>query len=121
MSDQSQEKLTEEERAIVAARTALGLDQCLAVTLSDDGKPGQTVAMRRPTSAEWFRFRSEQSSKDPRVVANALQPLVVSCVIYPTREQFLAMVETSPAIIERLGDELVEYAGLEKAKKVVRL
>jgi hypothetical protein len=119
--DTKNEVLTEEEKSIVAARQALGLDHCLAITTSDDEGEGPTIALRRPNSAEWSRFRSEQSSKDPRVVANALQPLVVSCVIYPTRETFLAMVERQPALIENIGNELVVYAGLEKAKKVRRL
>jgi len=121
MSEENKEALTEEEMAIVATKQALGLEHCLVITTSDDDGEGPTIAMRRPNSAEWARFRSEQSSKDPRVVANALQPLVVSCVFYPSRAIFLAMVEKQPALIENLGNDLVIYAGLEKAKKVRRL
>ena len=121
MIEENKDTLTEEEKAIVSARQSLGLDHCLAITTSDDGKDGPTIAFRRPNSAEWSRFRSEQSSKDPRVVANAIQPLVVSCVIYPSRDVLLALLSEKPALLENLGDQLVGYAGLEKAKKVRRL
>jgi hypothetical protein len=42
-------------------------------------------------------------------------------VIYPSRDVLLALLSEKPALLENLGDQLVVYAGLEKAKKVRRL
>ena len=46
------------------------------------------VAFRRPKPAEWHRYRSDASNRDPEVQANALQVIVIPCAFYPDYNSF---------------------------------
>jgi hypothetical protein len=118
-------RLEQETQAIQAAKTAAGIAYPLLVVelshATDPAKPGPRFAFRRPNPAEWGRYRSESLDQNPQVKANALNCIVVPCCVYPDRATFAAMVGERPGLVESLGSELVEYAGIERAKKVERL
>lgn len=118
-------RLEQETQAIQAAKTAAGIAYPLLVielsNAADPSQPGPRVAFRRPNSAEWFRYRSEIYDQNPQVKANALNSIVIPCCVYPDRATFAAMVAERPGLVESIGSELVEFAGIERAKKVERL
>jgi hypothetical protein len=110
--------------AIKAAKAAAGISYPLLVLPTDDGtRTGKEVlvAFRRPSSAEWHRYRSESLDRNPEVQANALQCIVVPCAIYPARQAFVNMINERPGLVEQFGSELVEYAGADRSKKVTLL
>jgi len=113
-----------EDQAIEAAKVAAGLTRKpLRITVpdpDDDDKPGPTMAFRGPTDPEWHRYRSEALDPNPQVKARALQSIVIPCCIFPARAEFLRLIAERPGLVELCGGELVEYAGLLKAKKVER-
>lgn len=113
-----------EDQAIAAAMLAAGITRKpLRVTvpdLDDDDKPGPTMAFRSPSDAEWHRYRSEALDPNPQVKARALHSIVIPCCIFPARTEFLRLIAERPGLVELCGGELVEYAGLLKAKKVER-
>ena len=111
-----------EANAIREAKTARGIHYpALRVVLADGQEDGPTVAFRMPTGAEWMRYREAALNPDPAVKARAFLPLVVGCLIYPDVASFEAMVAARPGIIEACANPLVEYAGVEQAKKVDRI
>lgn len=118
-------RLEQENQAIQAAKVAAGITgPVLVVEAShptDSNLPGPRCAFRRPSPAEWHRYRSDALNPDPQVKANALQVIVIPCCIYPAQAAFLAMVHERPGLVETFGGELVEFGGIERAKKAERL
>lgn len=118
-------RLEQENQAIQAAKAAAGIAYPLLVVEAthptDPSQPGPRFAFRRPNPAEWHRYRSESLTQDPQVKANAFQSLVIPCCLYPDRAALMVMLQERPGLFEQLGGELVEFAGLERAKKVERL
>jgi hypothetical protein len=117
-------KLTpeKEREAIQAAKLRKGVNCPLLVIRAADGdEDGPTLAFRRPTPAEWVRYRTDALNPDPAVKARAFALLVVPCLVYPDEPVLQAILEDRPGLMEVCGGELVEYAGAERAKKVERL
>jgi hypothetical protein len=92
----------------------------LILTIDDGTGTGKTmrVAFRRPNPAEWHRYRSDASNRDPEVQANALQVIVVPCAFYPAFNAFQKLIADRPGLIELFGGKLVDFAGLDALKKV---
>lgn len=65
---------------------------------------------RKPTRAEYKRFRSMASN--PSQQADAQEVLARSCVVYPTPVDFDALLEEYPAIAEACGGALGKLVGL---------
>lgn len=120
-----QPNVDDETKAILAAKQRLGIRGRVLVIQTtnpeDDSQPGPRLAFRRPTPAEWHRYRTESLTPDPAVKANAYQSIVIPCLVYPDQATFGAMVNERPGLIELAASELVEFAGAEHAKKVAKL
>jgi len=125
LSPEEQQRFDKDIAGIQAARAALGITyRPLTVTMpdeDDDEKTGVTFGFRRPTDAEWFRYRSSVLDQDPKVKARALHVIVIPCCIYPSQEEVQAIFARVPGFVEVLGGELAEFGGHIKAKKVSRL
>jgi hypothetical protein len=67
------------------------------------------VVYRRPSRAEYRRFRS--SINDPQQSADATEQLARSLVVYPSREAFDALLEEWPAIPEGSSKALLRLMG----------
>lgn len=67
------------------------------------------VVYRRPTRAEYRRFRS--SINDPQLSADATEQLARTLVVYPSREAFDALLEEWPAIPEGSSKALLRLMG----------
>ena len=113
-----------ENLEIQAAKAAAGIAyKVLRITvpdLDDEDKPGRALAFRRPNDSEWHRYRSEALDPNPQTKARALHSIVIPCCLYPARAEFLRLVAERPGLVELCGGELVEFAGLVRAKKVER-
>ena len=68
------------------------------------------VVFRKPTRAEYKRFRS--SINDPQNAADAAEQLARQCVVYPTREAFDALLEDWPAIPEASSKAFLRLVGM---------
>ena len=111
---------TEElEKKLKAAKEAAGGGEALVIETDIIG--AEALAFRVPNLAEWKRYRAEASDSNPAVKAGAATPLVHSCCIFPTKEEFARIVEAHPGLIETCIGELVEHAGAARAKKVRKL
>lgn len=123
-TDEEARRIEAENLEIQAAKAAAGITyKLLRITvpdLDDEDNPGRTLAFRRPTDPEWHRYRSEALDPNPQTKARALHTIVIPCCLYPARTAFLRMVAERPGLVELCGSELVEFAGLVKAKKVER-
>jgi hypothetical protein len=74
-----------------------------------DTKAG-TVVLRKPTRAEYKRFRSLFWDEKRR--SDAIEMLVRDCVAFPPKEAFAAMLEDRPGIADRCGNVALELAGI---------
>lgn len=67
------------------------------------------VVMRKPTHAEYKRFRAQLHNEQQK--PDAAENLARVCVVHPSREQFDALLEDYPAIGDACGNALGELAG----------
>lgn len=75
------------------------------------GKNGEwEVVFRKPSRAEYKRFRASSHNKD--MAADAQETLARQCVVYPSREAFDALLEDWPAIPEAASNAFSRLMGL---------
>lgn len=94
----TQEKLEELEAKYVRIAHIIGKNQ------------SWEVVFRKPTRQEYKMFRSNAGNDAKK--ADATEILCRSLVIYPTREQFDALLEDFPAICEASSPVLMDLCGL---------
>jgi hypothetical protein len=70
---------------------------------------GESVACKRPTRAQYKRFRKERL--DDRKASEALETLFEGCLVFPPFEEFEAVLERKPALADVFGGLLVAAAG----------
>lgn len=71
---------------------------------------GETVVCKAPSRAEYKRFRA--MIIDPGQRPNALETLLVACVVWPTRNEVHALLDRRPGLAEVFGDKLAGIAGV---------
>lgn len=77
---------------------------------------GEKIIVRSPSSADWKKFRADQS--DDRKKLYAADGLLRRCCVHPDAQGLDAMLELKPGLVETYGVELVELAGMaEGAEK----
>ncbi len=76
-------------------------------------KAGEVAALRRPTRAEYQRFK--QHRNDQRYRTTALERLIEACILIPTAAEFEHVLEKKPVLADTFGERLLEEAGLEEA------
>lgn len=67
------------------------------------------VVMRKPSHAEYKRFRAMLHNEAQK--PDAAENLARVCVVYPSRAEFDALLEDYPAIGDACGNALGELAG----------
>jgi len=107
------------KQKLMAAKEAAGGGEMLVVETDIVG--AEAIGFRVPNLAEWRRYRAETSDQSPAVKSAAATPLVFSCCVFPTRPELERIVEAHPGIIETCINELVEHAGVARAKKVHKM
>lgn len=80
---------------------------------------GLEIVVRRPRRGEYKRFMKGVSND--RDKADAVETLVLDCVVHPTRKEFDALLDTLPALCEELGEHVLELAGLSGKAQAEKL
>lgn len=78
--------------------------------------PPWEIVLRKPTRAEYKRFRA--MSHNPAQVPDAQEVLARATVVYPTREEFDALLEEYPGIPEACGKSFTELSGIAHQEDV---
>lgn len=76
-----------------------------------EASPLWEAVFRKPTRAEWKGYKRQVHN--PAEVADAQETLAIKCVIFPPREQFLALLEDWPAIPEVCSKAFDRLLGTE--------
>jgi hypothetical protein len=107
--------LTEEKIAELKERHGEG--QLVAITV--DSSTGEQVVIRRPSRAEWKKFRAHGSDDKRR--QHAPENLVRECSVFPDVDRLNALLDRYPGLVETLTIELVQLAGMTDSpeKKVL--
>ena len=59
---------------------------------------GGTLVLRSPTRAEWRKFKALVLSDDVQAQIGAQETLLFDTVVYPSKEEFGAMLDRYPAL-----------------------
>jgi hypothetical protein len=78
----------------------------LFVIETDDG---EALAFRRPTRAEYKRFKANALDEQKRMDAD--EQLVRAVTIYPDAEGFAALLDRKPALATSMAGEVLKVAG----------
>lgn len=70
------------------------------------------IVCKGPSEGEWKRFRATGPTALERIVA--YRNLVTACLVYPSREEFSALLAERPALAETFAGELSEIAGVSR-------
>lgn len=77
------------------------------------------VVCKTPEQEVWERFQEKCSSEAKgSSKATAHREFVLSCLVYPTREEAIAIFQRKAAIIVRLADKLADMAGADEEIEV---
>jgi hypothetical protein len=71
------------------------------------------IICKGPNEGEWKRFKEKSGTTVPEQLA-AARTLVVSCLVYPSKEDFVALVQQRPGLPETFAGELTEIAGISR-------
>jgi hypothetical protein len=81
--------------------------------------PHGLVVLRRPTVAEYARFKA--AALDEKRRSTAVEAFVSQCVVYPAPDAFEAIRAMAPALPDELGGRLLEHCGAQMAVEVEQL
>lgn len=95
--------LTKETYDKIAAAAAGA--RVVAVTIA-----GHDLVLKAPPRSEWKRYRSMVLSDQK---ADASQTLVSACLLYPPHDIFQQIVESRPAVLDKVANKVAELAGLD--------
>ena len=84
-------------------------------TLEDGKTPEWQFVIRAPKRSEYKRFRSEVHNESRK--SEATETLVRQLVIFPTPEEFDALMEDWPALCDGCGGTLNALAGAEQVEE----
>jgi len=77
---------------------------------------GETLAFRRPSRAEYKRFKAQALDDHKRIEAD--EQLVRSVVVYPEGAELEALLDRKPALATSLAGEVLEVAGAVQGLQV---
>lgn len=80
---------------------------------------GLEIVVRRPRRGEYKRFMKAVSNE--RDKADAIETLVLDCVVHPPRAEFDKLLDKLPALCEELGEHVLELAGLSGKAQAEKL
>lgn len=105
----AKKRITPEQMAELEA-THKRIAYCASDTVTADGFPEWEIVLRRPSRAEYKMYRSE--SNDPSRVADSQERQARRTVVWPSHEQFDAMLDDFPGIAEACAAPLNKLAGI---------
>jgi hypothetical protein len=81
------------------------------VTILTHSKTGDQIAVRAPSKSQWRRFRSAAMSEVQEKKEMAEELLVLDCLVFPERDDLLALIEKRPGCVITFAAGVVELAG----------
>jgi hypothetical protein len=76
---------------------------------SKENHGGWVCVFRKPKRLEWKRFQQEQSKQN----TDALENLCRTIRVYPSKEEFMALLEEHPALPIACSEAIAEIAEVE--------
>lgn len=73
---------------------------------------GVTIAVKSPSEPSFDRFTS-MLAKHKDTPARAFKGLLSDCVVYPSAQEWAAIVARKPGLVMTFGGECAKIAGLE--------
>jgi hypothetical protein len=73
---------------------------------------GLEIVAKPPSEGEWERFTA--MTLDDEQKPKAMKTLVRACVVYPPKDEFVALLKERPALVGSIGKQLHEMAGAAK-------
>lgn len=71
-----------------------------------------TVLVRRPGRGEYLRFRAAFANESKKL--EAAEKLLMSNMLFPSKQEFLDILEDLPGLGDRMAGELIDEMGLGK-------
>jgi len=72
---------------------------------------GETILARRPTRADWRKFKAARADDKKKIVA--LEEVFEACLLLPELDEFDRVLERKPALADTFGQLLIEIAAGE--------
>lgn len=114
----SQTQVTEELiKQLKAEHTSAELHH---LDLDIDGETFELVA-KTPSPGEFDRWRANRTSEDPGVKAGANKLLVASCLVWPEKNAWVAMLQRKPGLADTFAGELAEVSGIARGARRKKL
>lgn len=78
-----------------------------------DGLPETDVVVRPPTRLEYTNFKTQaaKSRNNDSAQIRLMEGLVRQCLVWPTKEEFDALLENYPALADSYSEEVMKLAG----------
>lgn len=75
---------------------------------------GEVAALRRPSRAEYQRFKKHRV--DERYRTTALERMVEQCMLLPAPADFEKVLAKKPVLADSFGEKLLQECGMEEAE-----
>lgn len=80
-------------------------------------KSAEVIAKVGKSEVDMFRDLISQ----PGTKGRAMERFVRACIVHPTSEEMLALLERKPALVEKWGDQLLGIAGADEEVEAKKL
>lgn len=81
------------------------------VSVLTHSKTGDQIAVRPPSKSQFKRFRAAAQTDSPEKKDIAEETLVIECLVFPSREDFSALLERRPGLIIAFANAIADLAG----------
>ncbi len=88
--------------------------------LDIDGDLFEVVA-KTPSAGEFDRWRANRMGEDPGIKAGANKLLVSSCLVWPEKSVWAAMLGRKPGLADTFAGELAEVSGIARGARRKKL
>jgi len=80
---------------------------------------GESVIVRNPRRVEYERFRKDTFDEKRR--DKSVETLLRSVIVWPSKEEFLELLERKPGLSETFGGKVLEMVGATEQADVEKL
>lgn len=101
------ESLTVAHEELIDAKKASGIDTFAIEFVNPETGSVQAIACRKPNAEMYMRFGTESQGQ----VGIAGNNLMASCVIAPTMAELAPLLALYPALVSKIGGELLDAVG----------
>lgn len=85
----------------------------LRIFSHEDILDGKIFVYKVPKDAPWKLFQSQRASDES--APYALRTLVIGHMVQPTPQEFVALLDEAPGLVESIGNKMVKAAGATNA------